>query len=249
MNMKLKTTLIATVLLLSTASTQAAFVETDWNTTGDARATLHEETGLEWLDLSETNNMSINEVQALLDTTYSGWRLPTRSEVSIMMNDIFSEATITEEKFNKQVVISGYHPSLYSNHLFLQTIGHEVSRMSRGQYINDQYGQREYENSSYNVIFSGMYYGNTSTNTYMNIAANSAFTGAGEDFHQSQYGVYLVSDGGTTLSSQLDPSINANNAAAPINDVSAPTIMGGLFTLLGLVAIRRRSSDTSKSSK
>jgi hypothetical protein len=231
--MKFKNTLIAATLLLSITSAQAAFVQTDWSTTGDALATLHEETGLEWLNLSETNNMSINGVQALLDTTYSGWRLPTRSEVSTMMNDVFSEVTISEERFSQQVYYPVYNPSIGSDHLFFQTIGHDASRAIRGLYINDQYGQRESETSTYTVLFAGMYYLTTSRATALNINANSPTSIAGEDYFTGQYGVYLVSDGGTTLSSQLDPSININNAAAPINDVSAPALLGlmglGLF--------------------
>jgi hypothetical protein len=44
--MKLKTTLIAATLLLSITSAQAALVESDWKSTGDALATLDTETGI-----------------------------------------------------------------------------------------------------------------------------------------------------------------------------------------------------------
>jgi hypothetical protein len=64
--MKLKTTFIAVALLLSATSTQAALVETDWTNTGDALATLDTDTGIEWLDLTQTLGMSINQAEGLI---------------------------------------------------------------------------------------------------------------------------------------------------------------------------------------
>ena len=40
---------------------QADLVATDWKTSGDALATLHEETGIEWLKLYNTLDNSIEE--------------------------------------------------------------------------------------------------------------------------------------------------------------------------------------------
>lgn len=83
------------VVLLSSASAQADFIETDWNNTGDALATLDTETGIEWLDLTQTKGMSINRAEGLTGAggIYEGWRLPTRNEVTQMMVSAFpSEA-------------------------------------------------------------------------------------------------------------------------------------------------------------
>jgi parallel beta-helix repeat protein len=63
------------------------------------------------------------------------------------------------------------------------------------------------------------------------------------DYTDNSYGVYLVSDGGTTLSSQQDPSINANNANAPAANVSAPVLLG--LMSLGLFGFASRRSSTT----
>jgi hypothetical protein len=57
--MKFKITLIA--LLISATSAHAELVATDWKNTGDGLATLDTATGIEWLDLTQTDNMSINQ--------------------------------------------------------------------------------------------------------------------------------------------------------------------------------------------
>jgi len=63
-------------------------------------------------------------------------------------------------------------------------------------------------------------------------------------------GVLLVSDGGVTLSSINDPSLNIQNPQAPINQVSAPLLGGfGLMTIECCVEEQQRvelSTDTKK---
>jgi hypothetical protein len=55
------------------------------------------------------------------------------------------------------------------------------------------------------------------------------------------YGVYLVSDGGTTQSSLNDPSLNANNANAP-SSVPLPATAALLgLGLLGFGARRKKN--------
>ena len=52
---------------------------------------IDEATGLEWIDFGITNNQSFNFVQANLGGIYSGWRLPTYSEVLAMWSGLFDQ--------------------------------------------------------------------------------------------------------------------------------------------------------------
>lgn len=56
---------------------EASFIKTDWQVAGDRKAVLDSTTGIEWLNLTQTNGLSVNQVISQLDTTFKGWRLPT----------------------------------------------------------------------------------------------------------------------------------------------------------------------------
>lgn len=68
------------------------------------------------------------------------------------------------------------------------------------------------------------------------------------DSVSSSYGVFLVSDGGVTLSSQQNPELNINNPNAPVNnqppsDLSTPGMMS-ISALLLWTAFRLRKPFT-----
>lgn len=87
----LKKLLVIATLTAGLISTQAsaAFVTTDWKIVGDKSATLDTDTGLEWLNLSNTVGKSVNEIESMLETDYVGWRLPNRSEVRSLIVRFF----------------------------------------------------------------------------------------------------------------------------------------------------------------
>jgi hypothetical protein len=236
--MKLKTTLIAATLLLSITSVQAALVESDWQNTGDALATLDTETGIEWLDLTQTLGMSINQAEGLTGegSTFEGWRLPTRTEVTQMMVNTFPSQAAQVQGSGTWTV----NNSTTDNEVdrFRAMFGHTfvlaAEDWSHGLLKND-------DGQAYSVLWTGV--SDIRSTNRVTILSNTLTSKTYNTIDQ-YYSVYLVSDGGTTLSSQLDPSINANNANAPIGDVSAPalTTIGGLLALLGLATIRRKTS-------
>jgi MYXO-CTERM domain-containing protein len=87
--MKLKVVLAA-VLMLGAFGAQAGFTKTDWNAVGDNLVTVDSSTGLEWLNLTATDNKSVSMVQEQMSTIYAGWRLPTNAEVVAMMSNMFN---------------------------------------------------------------------------------------------------------------------------------------------------------------
>jgi hypothetical protein len=222
------------IMLLSITSAQAELVNTDWENAGDNLATLDTETGIEWLDLTQTDGMSINHVESLLNSTFSGWRLPTSSEVTEMLVNAFpSESNFYE--FGTGSVLK--YSATVNTEVTDFTALFGVTRNSNG---NDYtYGIfKSSSNPTSNVMFSG-----ARKSTAPNEVILFSNINASSDLNSSwdARGVYLVSDGGTTLSSQLDPSLNANNANAPaVADVPVPTTLGLMgLGVLGFVTRRR----------
>jgi hypothetical protein len=127
----------------------------------------------------------------------------------------------------------------------------EYTSYNLGMYIDeDNMVTRagSYTNGSlYSLVFGLEYLQSTSRDLKFNAP----------NYPTDVFGVFLVSDGGVTLSSINDPTINANNPAAPVNTVTVPPIepvnnvtpvnnvpVGGLlFGLMGafLLSIRRRA--------
>jgi hypothetical protein len=231
--MKFKATLIAATLLLSITSAQADLVESDWQNSGDALATLDTETGIEWLDLTQTDGMSINQAENLLNSTFSGWRLPTRTEVTEMMVNAFpGQAAFVQGPGSFSGTTFDDEADSFRG-LFGHTNTDSTFDYTFGLFKNDD-GQTR------NVITSGVQDRRSDDAAWLYSNYNLS-----DDYSYSHinFGVYLVSDGGTTLSSQLDPSMNSNNANYVA--VSAPALLG--LTSLGLFgfAARRRSSTLS----
>ena len=79
----MKRILTAAALVALSFASHAELVSTDWKTAGDELATLDTETGIEWMDLSETDGLSINTVLSMTSAggKFEGWRLPTEDEV------------------------------------------------------------------------------------------------------------------------------------------------------------------------
>ena len=73
----------ALALSVSTMPTYAAVISMDWKVSGDELISYDDTTGLRWLDLTETDNMSYLSVTAQLGTggMFEGFRVATAAEV------------------------------------------------------------------------------------------------------------------------------------------------------------------------
>lgn len=221
--------------MLFSGASHAAFSVTDWKNTGDAKATLDSETGLEWLDVSYTNGWTVQSALNAIQPggTLYGWRLPTKSEVTTLMNHWFGQSWT-----NFGIVYySGWPASVMD---FYHTFG--ITRMY-GATSNGQWWSGGVYLDGSTVLGAGAYHrdswGSHNAQAWVNDVTsynvNSYIDGGG---------VFLVSDGGTTLSSINNPSLNANNPNSPVNnqpatDVPAPWGTAMFATLLA-VAIRRK---------
>ncbi len=86
-------TAAALVFSLNISSAQAAFISQD-SSFGTDTITYDTDTGLEWLDLTESTGLSVNQVQAELGAggLYEGFSYATRSDVETLF---FTSAGIT----------------------------------------------------------------------------------------------------------------------------------------------------------
>jgi MYXO-CTERM domain-containing protein len=231
--MKIKTTLIAAALLLSITSAQAALVESDWKNTGDALVTLDTDTGIEWLKLNNTTNMSYNDVLASTSngSTLDGWRLPNPDEIDTLMTNMVFPTSVAR---GTQRSLSQWNPiNVWNGHM-------ELTLLPIPNISNDRNSLGLSKNETGELVQTG------TVINHLRLLRNQIEAPAwADDFAPSGYGWFLVSDGGVTLSSQLDPTINANNASAPTANVSAPALLGLIGLGLFGFAARRRSSTTT----
>jgi hypothetical protein len=207
---KLNKSLGVITLLAISFSSSAEFLSTDWKVEGDSKSTLHVETGIEWLDLDQTANKSYEDILGELDTTYLGWRIPTQTEVSTLMSGFYSELD-----FSGSLIYQNYKKPVATNYFssgslpLSSFLGYSVSNnRSIGIYMNDLGILKE----------SGRY----AYYTYHEVAANYYLGN-----------IFLVSDGGTTLDSINDPTLNINNANAPINNATSVPVTSSV-ALFGL---------------
>ena len=158
----------------------------DWKTEGDSQVVLDTSTGIEWLRITNTDGMSVAQAEALLNTTFEGWRLPTRAEVITFMQSNFPTRNLTNTPQN--ILAVGSDARTYGN------------KMGYTYNTERSYGLFKSDSSGNAIAMSGVRVGyyiyhitpQSSSNTYK---------------HGTK-GVFLVSDGGVTLSSKNNPAIN-----------------------------------------
>ena len=80
------------VAMLGAPSARAELVEVDLNTPGDALVTRDTDTGLDWLDLTESTNLSFDQVEADVGGFIAdGWRHATGAEVCALLAAVDAE--------------------------------------------------------------------------------------------------------------------------------------------------------------
>lgn len=222
MKLKLWVAVAATLSLLSLPAT-AALQSIHWKTAGDNLVTLDTATGVEWLDLTQTDNKSYDQVSALLSTTYQGWRFPTQQEVFEMMSGHFAQIT-TDATYNVRTnTAEGSTKEMTTGKTFRSLFGHTYSYYQSGQdWSYASYGF--YKNDDGQIVSSGFIRRNYWNGSYHTLHHNLLQPTISDNLPHVNMGWYLVNDGGVSLSSINDPMLNINNPDAPINQPPAGTV-------------------------
>lgn len=178
------------VSLVATSPAHAALSKIDLKVAGDNKATKDSSTGLEWTIFGGT----YNDALAALNTTYTGWRMPTWSEVQTLVTNVVGAG-----RFDKPGVGSG---------------ASYVTSLS-GQQSADwttYVGGQPFAMSDQGVLYViGKWAGNFEVYT---VAQPNGYPTS--TYYQ---GVYMVSAGGATLSSQL--------TMPPAGSITASDLMSG----------------------
>ena len=239
-----------TALLSGTA--HADFVNIDWKEAGDNRAVVDTETGIEWLKLAETYNES--SVGALAKTgegqKYEGWRLATESEVFDMMLKLLDVTEAELESASQGIVTNNVFQVRRDDYLDDFTLWENAfgsyAVTDASQFIKEAYlGYGMYLSDDGEEVLSGRLYhviddsgGNSDDDNVYRQRSIVAHKHEGQ-IPSPIVGIFLVNDGGVTLSSIQDPSINVNNPNAPTS-VSVGGGVSALVLMLGAARLRRR---------
>ncbi len=226
--------LTAGVFAITSLGANAELLATDYLSEGDMKSTLDTQSGLEWLDLTYTDGMSIDQVKAALPTTFSGWRMPTPDEVvSLMMHAIPSKADFVQTLGNASW--------FYNDISLFQEVDNFASFFGYTQDSGQHhYSMGMFESASGQTLYSGIL--DDQSPSYDMVLYSGALYSSKTNAAHNSVGVFLVSDGGTTLSSINNPNINNIGFSGDVNapaDVDVPVALG-LVGLLGLLAGPRR---------
>ena len=227
---------LSVVCLLFVGATQAAFSSFDWKTAGDNSIAQSGVTGQYWLALSETHDLSYDEVVARLSTDYAGWRLPTEQEVRAFYGELLSPYVVGNDNVFAHHGINSpmYNAILNAKELMGQTENNKNLSYLMGGYVK---GNGAYQQLGLYFNEDGAYSGYTGYGTTHWYNRNVAYSDSGyfaATYVNTISGTFLVAD-----SSQI---IMSGSQDLTSSDVSAPAMgLAGLAVLL--MGWRRRQQE------
>lgn len=250
-------TSIALLLLSVIQPAHATFEKHSLYVEGDNKSILDTRTGVEWMAASVTQNMSINQVIAEIAPggALHGWQFPTLSQMETLMLGFIP--AFEELLPNPNYYISGG--------AYFSGIKYRTPSLTFQNYFgtNRYYFQIYHGTSFYAPLADGSMMIFTSTvDIPSNVNGNTNFNAMhmriyvdhenlNYDTSTDLASIFLVSNGGDSLSSRSNPYLNVMNPDAPINvgaqgvgqeqasDVPLPFMPASLGLLFALGLFRK----------
>lgn len=224
----------AITLALLSINVNAEIINTNWKKENDRKAVLHVESGLEFLKPSETKGLTYDYLvsEMVNGGKYDGWRFAKEYEVKYMLQtELNSNASYSEfydwDKSYSSVRNDNLYNLVYNLHRkfgYTDTSsgscsGNSCSRQYNLGYVYENGLKKSFGTAYVNVLYktnyANYYNGYTPTETH---------------------GAWLVSDGGVTISSIENPSLNIGTAPYEVPLPASALLLG-----LGLTGLRLRA--------
>ena len=240
--MKLGLMIPSIVFAAMSFGAQAGLVEGDWRVDGDKKITLHEETGLEWLDLTETHRMSMRDVEGqqnlhgemIESGRFEGFRIPTAEEVYHFMMAVTNYDYVSylpSPGVTDSISLNRYSDSKHhENYERAKSLLGETRKSSSSKYVSGYHLPSGHPDEGGSGRTSVELNGDTFR------IRMSSDNPSGYFDKQDHSAVFLVSEGGYSLNS-------ARNST--VNDVGAPgtfplSVMA-IITGFALFRLRKKS--------
>lgn len=192
---------------------QAGLVEGDWKVEGDNKITLHEDTGLEWLDLTETHRMSMSNVEGaslhgdmITSGRFEGFRIPTAEEVYHFMMAVtnYDYVSYLPSPGETDSITLNRHsnPKHHENYERARLLLGETRSSSSSRYVSGYHLPSTHPDDNASGRTSVELFGDSFR------IRMSDYSRSGYFDKQDHSAVFLVSEGGYTLNSIRSSTVN-----------------------------------------
>jgi hypothetical protein len=220
--------LALSLTMLLTSTVNAELVNADFLTEGDGKGAYDDTHQKFWVDLTETQGLSVNEAMDLIETDYQGFRIANENDIYDLYNVIVSESEYLSDNSSMGIMASTLGVTLQQTRRGSGANDHNVysTNEARGWYINTELNEMHGAWEQLTYVSSG----DENAPSKITKAVNYDYYRNQFDHSQSHSGVYLVKDNVVSLSVP----------GGVTSDVSTAFGIGAISFSLLLGRLRRR---------
>jgi len=218
--------IFSALLFLLPLSANAEIIAGDWKVEGDGLAVVDLDEGKEWLKLNQTSGMTMEQISSMMGAggQFEGWRFPDDSEIITMINNSFGMQLFDPA--------SNDHQTADRSEVDEDKLSFFMDYMNSSTKASFAVGFATQDGSTENADARAYGVRLSSWSLEIQVGRNHDVYGYNKNF-SSDYGIWLVADGGTTITGR-DYNLATN--------VNAPVSLAALSALLFFMSASRRKS-------